>query len=204
MAEEHPMKLWINDFDGNGTIEQIVTIHENGGDYPIHQKKEVTGQLVSLKKENLKASDYARRTIQQLFPEEIIEQSIVKQSSLSASVLAINEGDGKFSIIKLPSRTQFSCICGISCVDVNEDGNLDLVMAGNNFEFKPQFSRLDANFGNVLLGDGKLNFEWQNYADSGFFIREEVKHLKTVRDKNNNLFLVAAINEGKPKIFALQ
>ena len=200
----HPMKLWINDFDGNGTIEQIVTIHENGGDYPLHQKKEVTGQLVSLKKENLKASDYAKRTIQQLFPQEIIEQSIVKQSSLSASVLAINEGDGKFSIIKLPSRTQFSCICGISCVDVNEDGNLDLVMAGNNFEFKPQFSRLDANFGNVLLGDGKLNFEWQNYADSGFFIREEVKHLKTVSDKNNNLFLVAAINEGKPKIFALQ
>ncbi len=203
-TEGHPMKLWINDFDGNGTIEQIVTIHENGGDYPLHQKKEVTGQLVSLKKENLKASDYAKRTIQQLFPQEIIDQSIVKQSSLSASVLAINEGDGKFSIIKLPSRTQFSCICGISCVDVNEDGNLDLVMAGNNFEFKPQFSRLDANFGNVLLGDGKLNFEWQNYANSGFFIREEVKHLKTVRDKNNNLFLVAAINEGKPKIFALQ
>ncbi|MEM8509214.1 MAG: VCBS repeat-containing protein [Bacteroidota bacterium] len=203
-TEGHPMKLWINDFDRNGTIEQIVTIHENGGDYPIHQKKEVTGQLVSLKKENLKASDYARRTIQQLFPEAIIEQSIVKQSSVSASVLAINEGDGKFNIIKLPSRTQFSCICGISCLDVNKDGNLDLVMAGNNFEFKPQFSRLDANFGNLLLGDGKLNFEWQNYEDSGFFVREEVKHLKTVRDKDNNLFLVAAINEGKPKIFALQ
>ena len=77
-------------------------------------------------------------------------------------------------------------------------------MAGNNFEFKPQFSRLDANYGNVLLGDGSLNFEWQNYDDSGFFIRDEVKHLKKVADKDGNLFLIAAINEGKPKIFALQ
>ena len=203
-SEGNPMKLWINDFDNNGTIEQIVTISENGKDYPIHQKKEVTNQLVSLKKENLRASEYAKRTIQELFPKEIIEQSIVKQSNISATVLAINEGAGKFTIKKLPPRVQFSCVCGINCTDVNNDGKLDLIMAGNNFEFKPQFSRLDANFGNVLLGDGNLNFEWQDYDNSGFFVRDEVKHLKKLRDKSGNEFLIAAINEGKPKIFALK
>ncbi len=203
-ADGEPMKLWINDFDTNGTIEQLVTISENGGDYPIHQKKEVTAQVVSLKKENLKASDYAQRTIQELFPPEIINQSIVKQSLISASVLAINQGNGQFQIKKLPPRVQFSCVCDINCTDINNDGNLDLIMAGNNFEYKPQFSRLDANYGNVLLGDGDLNFEWQNYGESGFFIRDEVKHLKMVRDKDNNRFLIAAINDGKPKIYALQ
>lgn len=201
---ENPMKLWVNDFDNNGTIEQITTITENGRDYPIHQKKEVTAQLVSLKKENLKASDYAKRTIQELFPKEIMDQSIRKQSSISSSVLAINQGDGLFEIKKLPPRTQFSCVCDISCIDVNSDGNLDLILAGNNFEFKPQFSRLDANYGNLLLGDGNLNFEWQDYDASGFFVRDEVKHLRKVMDKNGNAYLVAAINEGKPKIFALQ
>ncbi|RDY59462.1 VCBS repeat-containing protein [Flagellimonas nanhaiensis] len=201
--EGHPMKLWINDFDNNGTIEQIVTLHKNGKDYPIHQKKELTGQLVSLKKQNLKASDYARRSIQELFPTEIMEQSIVKQSSISSSVIAINEGGGKFTIKRLPARAQFSCICGIACADVNKDGNLDLIMAGNNFEFKPQFSRLDGNYGNVLLGDGAFNFEWTNYDESGFFIREEVKHLGLIKDKNGKQFIVAAINDGKPKIFAI-
>ncbi|MEO0505698.1 MAG: FG-GAP-like repeat-containing protein [Bacteroidota bacterium] len=202
-SKEKPMKLWINDFDNNGTIEQIVTLQQNGGDYPIHQKKELTGQLVSLKKENLKASDYARRTMPELFSEFVLEQSIVKESTTSSSVIAINEGNGKFTIKKLPPRAQFSCICGISCADVNGDGNLDLIMAGNNFEYKPQFSRLDANYGNVLLGDGNLNFEWQNYNQSGFFIREEVKHLAQLKDKKGNRFLIAAINEGKPQIFAL-
>ncbi|MGD1946479.1 MAG: VCBS repeat-containing protein [Croceivirga sp.] len=203
-SQGKPMKIWINDFDGNGTIEQLVTITENGKDYPIHQKKEVTNQLVSLKKENLKASEYAKRTIQELFPKEIIEKSIVKNSVVSASVLAINEGNGQFKIQKLPPRVQFSCVCDVNCADVNNDGNLDLIMAGNNFEYKPQFSRLDANYGNVLLGDGNLNFEWQNYDKSGFFVRDEVKHLKTIKDKTGNEFLIAAINEGKPKIFALK
>ncbi|MGX1928505.1 VCBS repeat-containing protein [Flagellimonas sp. 2504JD4-2] len=201
--EGHPMKMWINDFDDNGTIEQIVTQNYDGGDYPVHQKKELTEQMVSLKKQNLKASDYAKRTIHELFPKEVIERSIVKNVSYSGSVIAINEGGGRFTIKRLPSRVQLSCICGITCTDINNDGNLDLILAGNDFEYKPQFSRLDAGYGNILLGDGKMGFDWQNYDESGFLVRDEVKHLKQFKDQNGKRFLIAAINDEKPKIFAL-
>lgn len=199
-----PMKMWVNDFDNNGTIEQIVTQNYDGKDYPLHQKKELTTQMVALKKQNLKASEYASKTIDELFPQAIFANSIIKQSVISASVIAVNEGDGNFSIKELPSRVQLSCVCGITCADVNQDGHLDLVMGGNNFEFKPQYSRLDANYGNVLIGDGEMQFEWQNYDTSGFFIREEVKHLSQFRDKNGNEYIIAAINDGKPRIFALK
>ena len=202
-TEYAPMKLYINDYDNNGTIEQIMTIQENGGDYPIHQKRELTEQLPSLKKQNLKASDYAGRTIQQLFPKEVMDKSIVKRVETSASVIAINEGGGKFTIKNLPPRVQLSCVCDITCTDVNNDGNLDLIMAGNNYEFKPQFSRLDASQGNLLLGDGKLGFTWQDYETSGFKIRDEVKYLKQFKDKNGKIYVIAAVNNKKPKIFAL-
>ncbi|WP_127018685.1 FG-GAP-like repeat-containing protein [Flagellimonas beolgyonensis] len=198
-----PMKMWINDYDNNGTIEQIFTLQEDGKDFPIHQKRELTEQLPNLKKQNLKASDYAQRTIQQLFPEEVLEKSIVKKVENSASVIAINEGNGKFTIKNLPPRVQLSCVCDITCTDVNNDGNLDLIMAGNNFDFKPQFSRLDAGQGNLLLGDGKLGFEWQDYETSGFKVREEVKYLKMIKDKNGNIFMIAAINNNMPKLFAI-
>ena len=125
----------------------------------------------------------------------------MKSAIVSESIIAINEGNGKFSTQVLPPQVQFSCICGITCTDVNSDGNLDLIMAGNDFEFKPQFSRLDANYGNVLLGNGQLGFNWQNYADSGLFIREEVKHLKLLRDKSGKEFIVAALNDAAPKIY---
>ncbi len=201
--EGGPMKMWVNDFDNNGTIEQIVTQHANGKDYPIHQKKELIKQIVSLNKQNLKASEYSTKTINELFPAEVIENSIEKRSEYSESVIAINEGNGQFSIQALPTRVQLSCVCGISCADINNDGNLDLIMGGNNFEFKPQYSRLDGSYGNVLLGDGKLGFKWQDYNRSGFFVRDEIKHLKQFRDSNGKSYFVAAINDNKPKVFAV-
>lgn len=198
-----PMKIWVNDFDNNGTIEQIVTMQSNGKDYPLHQKKELTNQMVALKKENLKASDYAKRTIGEIFPTEILEKSIVKEAAISESVIAINEGQGNFRIKELPPRAQLSCICGISCRDINKDGYLDLIMGGNNFEFKPQYSRLDASYGTVLLGGEDLEYTWQEYSKSGFVIRDEIKHLEQFRDKQGKHFLVVSINDSKPRIFAL-
>lgn len=202
-SEENVMKMWVSDFDNNGTIEQIVTQQLNGKDMPIHQKKEIVTQMVKLKKQNLKASEYAKRSIQELFPEAVLSKARVKEVNTSASVIAINDGKANFSIKKLPTQSQLSCICGITCADVNQDGNLDLIMGGNNFEFRPQYSRLDANFGNVLLNDGDLNFEWTNYDQSGFFVREEIKHLGQFKDKDGNKFMFVAINDEKPRVFAL-
>jgi hypothetical protein len=200
---ENPVKMWVNDFDNNGTFEQIMTNHKNGKDYPIHMKKELTAQLVSLKKQNLKASEYAKKSIDELFSPSIFENSIMKQSSISETIIAVNEGDWKFSVKKLPSRVQLSCVCGIVCTDINNDGHLDIIMAGNNFEFKPQYSRLDANYGSVLLGDGNLGFTWQEYNSSGFVIKNEVKHLKTIKDNKGKTYLIAAINNERPKLFLI-
>jgi len=200
---ENPVKMWVNDFDNNGTIEQITTNHKNGKDYPIHMKKELTAQLVSLKKQNLKASEYAKKSIDELFSPSIFENSIMKQSKISESIIAVNEGNWKFKVQKLPSRVQLSCVCGIVCSDINNDGNLDIVMAGNNFEFKPQYSRQDANQGSVLLGDGKLGFTWQEYSSSGFVVKNEAKHLKQIVDNKGKSYLLVAINNESPKLFLI-
>jgi len=202
-SQEEVMKMWVYDFDNNGTIEQIVTQNLNGKDMPVHQKKEIVSQLASLKKQNLKASEYSKKSIQELFSEEKLNKIREKQVNTSETVIAINNGNGDFEIMSLPPRTQLSCVCGITCADVNNDGNLDIIMGGNNFEFRPQYSRLDANYGNVLLNDGSLNFEWKDYEQSGFFIREEIKHISKFNDKDGNTFVVVAINDEKPKVFAV-
>ncbi|MEN8125185.1 MAG: VCBS repeat-containing protein [Bacteroidota bacterium] len=202
-SQENPMKMWINDFDNNGTIEQIITRNINGKDYPIHMKKELTEQITFLKKQNLKASEYAHKTVSELFSKEIFKNSIKKKMNISETIIAINEGENKFIIKKLPTRVQLSCINDISCFDINKDGNLDLIMGGNNFEFKPQFSRLDADYGDVLLNEGNLEFTWQNYNKSGIFIKSEVKHINQLKDKNGKTFILFAINNEKPKIFSI-
>ncbi len=202
-SEENVIKMWINDFDNNGRIEQIVTQRMNGRDLPLHQKKDIVTQLSSLKKENLRASDYAKRSIQELFSEKNLSKSIVREVNTSATVFALNQGDGKFELRELPMQSQLSCVCGITCTDVNNDGNLDIILGGNDFEFKPQFSRLDANHGSVLINDGNMNFEWQDYTRSGFSVREEIKHIQQIKDASGNTYILVAINDEKPRVFAI-
>jgi hypothetical protein len=67
-----------------------------------------------------------------------------------------------------PRKFNFS-VCHL-WMDVNKDGILDIVLGGNQYEFKPQFSRLDTNFGSVLLGN-KRNLFMDPYSKSGFFMK---------------------------------
>lgn len=202
-SNDNVMKLWINDFDNNGTFEQIITQNKEGKDMPIHQKRELTSQIVSLKKKNLKASEYSKKSIQELFPESVLNKTFIKTVNTSETVIAFNNGDGSFTVKALPARTQLSCVCGIACEDINNDGHIDLILGGNNYEFKPQFSRLDANYGSVLLNNGKGDYQWQDYNKSGFFVKGEIKHIKALKNKNGQTYFMVAINNEKPKLFAI-
>ncbi|SFE30156.1 VCBS repeat-containing protein [Flavobacterium xueshanense] len=197
----NPMKLFINDFDNNGTIEQITTRSIDGKDLPVSLKQELARQIPSIKKKNLNYSDYSKKTFQELFAKEVVDNSIEKTVNIQESVIAINKGNGKFEIKALPKEVQFSCVNSISAMDVNKDGILDLILGGNQYEFKPQFSRLDANYGSVLLGNRKGNFSWLTYSQSGFFINGEVKQVKIIKDKDKKVSIIAVVNDNTPKIF---
>lgn len=202
-AENRPVKLWVNDFDENGDIEQIITVSQGNEDYPIHMKKELTAQLPGLKKKNLKAAEYAARSIKELFPSSAIRNSIVKSVSYSESVIAVNNGNGNFSLIRLPARVQWSSVNEIRCVDLNGDGFMDMIMGGNDFEYKPQFSRQDASQGHILINDGDMNFTWTDFKNSGFFVRDQVRGIDVLSDKSGNRFVLVALNNSRPRLFKL-
>ncbi|WP_348813279.1 VCBS repeat-containing protein [Flavobacterium maritimum] len=200
-TKENPMKLFVNDFDSNGTIEQIATRSVDGKDLPISLKQELAKQIPSIKKKNLSYADYSKKTFQELFAQEVVDNSIQKTVNIQESVIAINKGNGKFEIKLLPKEVQFSCVNSICTMDVNNDGILDLILGGNQYEFKPQFSRLDANHGSVLLGSKKGTFSWMPYNQSGFYLKGEVRQLKAIKDKTKAVSIIAVVNNNTPKIF---
>ena len=67
LSKTNPMKLFVNDFDNNGTIEQIATRSINGKDMPLHLKQEFAKQIPLIKKKNLSYADYAKKIFQELF-----------------------------------------------------------------------------------------------------------------------------------------
>ncbi|MEY4013043.1 MAG: putative adhesin [Bacteroidota bacterium] len=198
---QNPMRLFTNDFDGNGTIEQITTRTIDGKDMPINLKQELAKQIPSIKKKNLSYGDYAKKSVQEIFSAEVISNSLQKNAVIQESVIAINKGNGQFEIKLMPKEVQLSSV-NTSCVmDVNKDGVLDIVLGGNQYEFKPQFGRLDANHGSVLLGSKMGTYSWLSYPKSGFFVTGEIQKLRMIRNKNNTTAIIAVLNNSTPKIY---
>ncbi|MEZ5040271.1 MAG: CRTAC1 family protein [Saprospiraceae bacterium] len=197
-----PAKLWLSDFDNNGTMEKIITQQLEGRDMPVAMKKDLTAELASLKKQNLKHSDYARKSIQELFPAEVINKALVRQGTYFNSAIAINDGQGQFELKAMPAAVQLSCVCDIFCTDLNQDGKKDLILAGNDASFTPQFSKLDASFGHVLLNDGKGGYTRMENSETGFFVKGNVKKLLPIVI-NGQAHVFVAINDQKPQLFSI-
>lgn len=158
-------------------------------------KRDLTDQLTSLRKQNFKYEDYARKSIQDLFSPQVINNAQQETFNYTSSCIAINNGDGNFSIQRLPDYVQFSSVNAILCKDLNDDGNIDLILGGNRFGFLPQFSRLDASYGHVLLNDGAGNFKWLEPALTGLEIRGEIRDIIEITGKKGNWLLFLQNND---------
>ena len=190
-TKEEPVKLWLNDYDMNGNLEKIVTQTVNKRDVTVFLKHDIEEQLPFLKKQNLKHEVFASKSIQELFTPELIKSSIVKKFNYSSSIIAWNDGNGHFTVDKLPAFIQFSSANTIYCTDINNDGKPDIVIGGNEFGFPPQFGRIDASYGSLLINLGNKQFKALDYDQSGLEITGQVRDIKEIKTgtKRNLLFL---------------
>ena len=197
---KEPVKLWVSDFDNNGTAEKIFTRTVNGKDVTVFLKKDVTEQIASLRKQNLKYVDFAKKSFQELFSTDVVKNCLMKDVTYSSSCIAYNEGNGQFRIQRLPDQVQFSSVNAILCTDINKDGKQDLILGGNIFDLQPQFSRLDASYGNLLLNEGNQSFQVIQQAESGLHLPGVVRDIVSVRMQQQD-FLLFLQNNSTPALY---
>jgi hypothetical protein len=191
---DEPISCYINDFDNNGSIEQIVCNYNQGKSYPLVLRHDLIKQLPHLKKKYVNYSQYKGQTIKDLFTDKELEGSIVHEVTMLESVILLNNGEGSFSIKQLPEETQLSPIYAILASDLDKDGNVDLILGGNLHKVKPEIGRYDASYGQFLKGLGNGNFGVSNMDESGLILNGEIRDFKILNQKQNNLLLVARNN----------
>jgi hypothetical protein len=192
---QNPVKLWINDFDGNNVLDKIMTHTVNGNDMPIFLKHEMEAQLPMLKKQNLLHKDFAKKSIHELFSSQTLEMTKVKEFNYTSSIIALNKGQGKFLVRALPTMAQLSSINAIYCQDLDGDGLPDLILGGNDFGFTPQFGRLDGSLGIVLLNKNHGDFNAEDSRQSGIQETGQIADIKLVVIENKKYFLILQNND---------
>jgi hypothetical protein len=192
--KSNPVKIWIKDFDQNGTTDKIFTKTVNGKDIPVFMKREITDQIPSLKKLSLRHHEYATKTIQGLFGDDI-EKAKVKKVNYLSSCIAYNNGKGQFTVKEFPVEVQLSSVNAINLTDINDDGYPDIIVAGNFFDLLPQFCRLDASYGHVLMNDKKGNFLQTPISKTGLDLKGETRDIISFKCKKDDCILFLENND---------
>jgi len=192
-----PVKMFVNDFDNNGSIEQIFTRYIEGKDKPIALKRELTAQLPPLLKNNLTFAEYAEKSIYELLPDDMVKNSILKEVTISESILAYNQGENQYRIEALPKEIQFTCVNVILTTDLNDDNYKDIILGENNYNFKPQFGRLDAGFAHLILGSESGFMKPERIGTSGQGVVKSIKEI-TINDQK---YLILGINDERSKLY---
>lgn len=190
-----PVSMYVNDFDLNGTIEQIICTYFGDRSYPLPMKDDLVAQIPSLRQKFEKNNDYREAVIEDVFSEDILSRSIVLNARILESCVMINHGLKEFSLSPLPAEAQFSPVYAISTADYDMDGICDILAGGNQYRCKPETGIYDASYGLMLKGEPGLTWRTVSPVESGINIRGEIRDFKEFSVRGERIIAVAKNND---------
>ena len=203
-SPESPMNLYVNDFYDTGQFAPLITYFPDGIERPFEQLDELVSQLPELTQSIRSYRDFANKSISELIDPQILNESLKKQLVELRSVVMINDGNGKFQKYELPFEAQLFPIKSIMPYDINDNGALDLIIAGNKHSVKPSYGgRQDAGFGLVLMNDGNGQFSPSMFNETGFLVRGESRAIQIYKNYNEDNHVIVARNNDVPLFFRL-
>lgn len=207
-TENEPTTIFAKDFDGNGSFDPVLNCFMNDSlgnraSYPMHSRDDMIKQMLFMRRKFPRYANYGKATSNDVFSKDTLQGALILQATHFQSSYIENQGNGRFVMKNLPIKAQFAPVFGMKAEDINQDGNLDLLMVGNDYGNEVFMGRMDAFYGLYMQGDGKGNFKPVSLPQSGFIVPKDGKALVSLFDKNGNQMFLASQNRDKLKCFVV-
>lgn len=204
---EKPMTIIAKDIDNNGSIDPMVFCYLMAPDktyksYPMSSRDDLVSQVISMRKKFATYKAYGYATMQDIWSEKDLKDAIVMHATDMQTSCIENNGNGRFTIKPLPLQAQEAPVYGMKSEDIDGDGNLDVIMVGNDYGMDPASGKHDAFTGLCLKGDGHGNFNSIDLQKSGFFVNGDAKGLATVHTAKNEDILIATQNQDSLMVYS--
>ncbi|MEO5603940.1 MAG: VCBS repeat-containing protein [Cyclobacteriaceae bacterium] len=206
VTSEFPLKVYAKDFDGNESMDAIMACYmresltsDQKKLYPVHFWDELNAQSPKFRNKYSRYRQYGTATMEDLLTTEDLQDALLLEANRMANSYIENLGGNRFRLHTLPQVSQVAPVNGMVTHDVNEDGNLDVIMVGNDYGNEVFSGRYDAFTGLVLLGDGNGGFIPKGSAESGFYVPGDAKALVKLRGIAETIF-IASQNRDSLKI----
>ena len=198
-TEEHPFKVYANDFDNNGTNDVVLAKFYKDDYVPVRGRECTSQQMPYVAEKFEDYHSFASSKLFEILPEDKVDDAVIYEIKSFESIVLINEGH-QFVRKPLPNAVQISPIKSSLVIDVNKDGIMDIMVAGNHYGVEVETTRYDAGYGAVLLGTSNGNYLVQSPKQSGFYVPFDSRHISQITINGQKTILVTNNNE-KLKLF---
>ena len=197
--------MYAGNFSGSETTDIVLTQGIGGTEYPLAGLVPLGREISPLSQRFPTYGSFARAALDQLLSRSQLDHALHYETDTFASVYLHNDGNGRFSVSALPNAAQIAPIKGIVVHDVDGDGQLDLIVAGNLYDAEPNTPRADAGNGLWLRGDigGRGPFTPVPPMESGFVAPLNVSGLALVNTPTGKALLVANTGDSL-QVFAIR
>ncbi|MDF0708292.1 VCBS repeat-containing protein [Flagellimonas okinawensis] len=200
-SPEQPLTIYTKDIDGNGTIDPLISCYREGEEHLIHTRDILVDQISAMKGKFKDYESYAKADFNEVKEAAGLEDAGQLKVYEFASGYIENLGNGKFTMVPLPKEVQFSPVFGMLVEDFNRDGNLDLLVTGNQFDIEPFIGQSDASIGYCLLGDGNGGFTVVSPNKSGLSLSGSAKGTAMIQLADGTSAMLIGNNSGKLRAY---
>ena len=186
-----PLGVYAGDFTGNGHTDVLLTKEVADKEVPLFGLARIADNVYTVGLKFPSYAAFAHADVEQVLGASVQKRSIHYQVDTFASLYLQNNGNGTFTAVELPTAAQLSPVRGIVPTDVDGDGNLDVILAGNLYDTAPNTAPADAGIGLWLKGDGRGHFQPVPLSESGFLAPYDATGLTLIKTPAGSAVLVA-------------
>lgn len=178
-TEKKPLHIYAGNLDQNTSFDMVLSKISKTGELLPVRGRECSAQQTPFINNKLKTyKDFAASTLPEIYGQDKLANATHLKSTTFESIILKNNGDGTFTIQKLPNHAQFSPTLDIAVHDFNNDGFLDIFGVGNAYDAEVETIRYDASKGYILFGSKEGNYKY--HYDTSYFNNNEAKAIKKI------------------------